>query len=67
MDDDLESFPSMMDEELLEAADAMETQQPENTDATQQPENMAFDIVAEFLGPVEEEESEIPAMEEEEG
>ena len=57
MDDDLEPFPSMTDEELLEAADAMETQQPEN---------MAFDIVAEFLGPVEEEESEVPAMEEEE-
>ena len=66
MDDDLGPFPSMTDEELLEAADAMETQQPENTDVTQQLENMAFDIVAEFLGPVEEEESEVPAMEEEE-
>ena len=65
-------FPSMTDEELLEAADAMETQhnatqQPESTDATQQPENMAFDIVGEFLGLVEEEEeeSEVPAVEEE--
>ena len=66
MDDDLEPFPSMTDEELLEAVDAMETQQPENTNITQQPENMAFHIVAEFLGPVEEEESEVPAMEEEE-
>ena len=67
MDDDVDPFPSMTDEELLEAADAMETQQPENTDATQQPENMAFDMVAEFLGPVEEEEeeSEVPGMEEE--
>ena len=78
MDDDLGPFPSMTDEELLEAADAfmtdeelleaatdaMEMQQPENTDATQQPENMASDIVAEFLDPVEEEESEVPAMEE---
>ena len=78
---DFEPFPSMTDEELLEptddfmtdeelleaAADAMEMQQPENTDAMQQPENMASDIVAEFLGSVEEEEeSEIPAMEEEE-
>ena len=66
MDDDIDPFPSMMDEELLEAADAMETQLPENTDVTQQPETMAFDIVAEFLGPVEEEESEVPTMEEEE-
>ena len=55
MDDDIDPFPSMTDEELLEAADAMETQQTENTDVTQQPENMAFDIVAEFLHPVEEE------------
>ena len=66
MDDDIDPFPSMTDEELLEAADAMETQQPENTGVTQQPENMAFDIVAEFLDPVEEEESEVPAIEEEE-
>ena len=78
---DFEPFPSMTDEELLEpaddfmtdeelleaAADAMEMQQPENTDAMQQPENMASDIVAEFLDPVEEEEeSEVTAMEEEE-
>ena len=54
----VDPFPSMTDEELLEAADAMERQQPESTDATQQPENMAFDSVAEFLGPVEEEEEE---------
>ena len=80
MGGDFEPFPSMTDEELLEpaddfmtdeelleaAADAMEMQQPENTDAMQQPENMASDIVAEFLDPVEEEESEVPAMEEEE-
>ena len=61
---------SMTDEELLEAADAMETQhnnnnnnntthQPESTDATQQPD-MTFDYVGEFLGPVEEEEGEEP-------
>ena len=69
VDADFESFPSMTDEELLEpaddfmsdeelleaAADAMEMQQPENTDAMQQPD-MTFDYVGEFLGPVEEEE-----------
>ena len=68
----VDPFPSMTDEELLEAADAMETQhnatqQPESTDATQQPENMAFDFGGEFLGPVEEEEeSGVSEMEEEE-
>ena len=64
---------SMTDEELLEVADAMETQhnnnnnnnnnntthQPESTDATQKPD-MTFDYVGEFLGPVEEEEGEEP-------
>ena len=69
-------FPSMTDEDLLEATDAMETQhnnnatqQPESTDATQQPEStdMAFDFVGEFLGPVEEgEASGVTGMEEEE-
>ena len=52
-------FPSMTDEELLDAADAMATQhnatqQPESTDATQEPENMTFDFDCEFLGSVEE-------------
>ena len=59
-------FPSMTDEELLEAVDAIETQhnnnnnnnnttqQSENTDATPQPD-MTFDYVGEFLGPAEEE------------
>ena len=65
----VDPFPSMTDEELLEAADTMETQhnatqQPENTDATQQAENMAFDFGGEFLGPVEGEESGVPGMEE---
>ena len=72
----VDPFPSMTDEELLEAADAMETQhnnnatqQPENTDATQQSEStdMAFDFNGEFLGPVEEgEASGVTGMEEEE-
>ena len=43
------------------------TQQHENTDATQQPESMAFDFDGEFLGPVEEgEASGVTGMEEEE-
>ena len=67
----VDPFPSMRDEELLEAADTMETQhnatqQPQNTNATQQPESMAFDFDGEFLGPVEEEASGVTGMEEEE-
>ena len=73
----VDPFPSMTDEELLEAADEMETQhnnnnttqQPESTDTTQQPEStgMAFDFDGEFLGPMEEgEESGVTGMEEEE-